>query len=134
MINKFLCKFEMTHCFSGMWGFHDRLLTLRKALHEFLTRSHFCRPLWRRWRWQVTQQNRETGMDYSVLGNLKFSFHKLCVERLSLMLVRMHFSLITRYPRLVLRPQFYNISYLILLLYHSVLCFTCLSLLILLFC
>ncbi|XP_063615008.1 uncharacterized protein LOC134788085 [Penaeus indicus] len=49
----------------GMWGFHDRLLTLRKALHEFLTRSHFCRPLWRRWRWQVTQQNRETGLVYS---------------------------------------------------------------------
>lgn len=45
----------------GMWGFHDRLLTLRKALHEFLTRSKFSRPLWRRWRWQVTQQNRETG-------------------------------------------------------------------------
>ncbi|XP_050732516.1 OTU domain-containing protein 7A-like isoform X2 [Eriocheir sinensis] len=49
----------------GMWGFHDRLLTLRKALHEFLTRSKFSRPLWRRWRWQVTQQNRETGLVYS---------------------------------------------------------------------
>ncbi|XP_042238771.1 uncharacterized protein LOC121877225 isoform X2 [Homarus americanus] len=49
----------------GMWGFHDRLLTLRKALHEFLTRSQFSRPLWRRWRWQVTQQNRETGLVYS---------------------------------------------------------------------
>ncbi|XP_045122049.1 OTU domain-containing protein 7A-like isoform X2 [Portunus trituberculatus] len=49
----------------GMWGFHDRLLTLRKALHEFLTRSQFSRPLWRRWRWQVTQQNRETDLVYS---------------------------------------------------------------------
>ncbi|KAK7073278.1 hypothetical protein SK128_015178 [Halocaridina rubra] len=49
----------------GMWGFHDRLLTLRKALHEFLTRSQFSRPLWRRWRWQVAQQNRETGLVYS---------------------------------------------------------------------
>lgn len=49
----------------GMWGFHDRLLTLRKALHEFLTRSQFSRPLWRRWRWQVTQQNRETGLVYN---------------------------------------------------------------------
>ncbi|XP_064119477.1 OTU domain-containing protein 7A-like [Macrobrachium nipponense] len=49
----------------GMWGFHDRLLTLRKALHEFLTRSQYSRPLWRRWRWQVAQQNRETGLVYS---------------------------------------------------------------------
>ncbi|KAG0719368.1 OTU domain-containing protein 7B [Chionoecetes opilio] len=49
----------------GMWGFHDRLLTLRKALYEFLTRSKYSRPLWRRWRWQVTQQNRETDLVYN---------------------------------------------------------------------
>ena len=49
----------------GMWGFHDRLLTLRKALYEFLTRSQYSQPLWRRWRWQVSQQNRETGLVYN---------------------------------------------------------------------
>ncbi|XP_076041280.1 uncharacterized protein LOC143025466 isoform X2 [Oratosquilla oratoria] len=49
----------------GMWGFHDRLLTLRKALHEFLTKSQYSRPLWRRWRWQLSQQNQETGLVYS---------------------------------------------------------------------
>ncbi|KAB7495920.1 OTU domain-containing protein 7B [Armadillidium nasatum] len=46
----------------GMWGFHDRLLTLRKALHEFLTRSRYSQPLWRRWRWQLASQNKETGL------------------------------------------------------------------------
>ncbi|CAL4245575.1 unnamed protein product, partial [Meganyctiphanes norvegica] len=48
-----------------MWGFHDRLLTLRKALHEFMTRSQYARPLWRRWRWQLTQTNKQTGLQYS---------------------------------------------------------------------
>lgn len=49
----------------GMWGFHDRLLTLRKALHATLTKGAHRASLWRRWRWQQTLQNREAGLVYS---------------------------------------------------------------------
>ena len=41
----------------GMWGFHDRLLILRKALHNFLTMGTFRHALWRRWRWQNARSN-----------------------------------------------------------------------------
>ncbi|XP_063243760.1 OTU domain-containing protein 7B-like isoform X2 [Bacillus rossius redtenbacheri] len=49
----------------GMWGFHDRLLTLRKALHAFLSSSDCAPALWRRWRWQQTRLNAEAGLVYS---------------------------------------------------------------------
>ncbi|KDR10236.1 OTU domain-containing protein 7B [Zootermopsis nevadensis] len=49
----------------GMWGFHDRLLTLRKALHGFMTGSECREALWRRWRWQQTRLNTEAGFVYS---------------------------------------------------------------------
>lgn len=49
----------------GMWGFHDRLLTLRKALHATLTKGPYRHALWRRWRWQQTLQNQEAGLVYS---------------------------------------------------------------------
>ncbi|XP_069695244.1 OTU domain-containing protein 7B-like isoform X3 [Periplaneta americana] len=49
----------------GMWGFHDRLLTLRKALHGFMTGSECRDALWRRWRWQQTRLNAEAGFVYS---------------------------------------------------------------------
>ncbi|GAB6020028.1 hypothetical protein CHUAL_002776 [Chamberlinius hualienensis] len=49
----------------GMWGFHDRLLTLRKALHATLTRGPYRGAIWRRWRWQQTLQNNEAGLVYS---------------------------------------------------------------------
>lgn len=49
----------------GMWGFHDRLLTLRKALHGFLTGSKCKDALWRRWRWQQTRLNAEAGFVYT---------------------------------------------------------------------
>lgn len=49
----------------GMWGFHDRLLTLRKALHEFLSASDCRNALWRRWRWQLTRLNAEAGLVYT---------------------------------------------------------------------
>ncbi|KAK6631493.1 hypothetical protein RUM44_006020 [Polyplax serrata] len=49
----------------GMWGFHDRLLTLRKALHEFLSSSDCRDALWRRWRWQLTRLNAEAGLVYT---------------------------------------------------------------------
>ena len=40
-----------------MWGFHDRLLTLRKALHAFLTTNECAASIYRRWRWQSHLQN-----------------------------------------------------------------------------
>jgi OTU domain-containing protein 7 len=46
----------------GMWGFHDRLLTLRKALHSVLTTSRFSESFYRRWRWQTSQQNEAAGL------------------------------------------------------------------------
>ncbi|GFW53238.1 OTU domain-containing protein 7B [Trichonephila clavipes] len=48
----------------GMWGFHDRLLTLRKALHNLLSNSTFTEAFYRRWRWQVSLQNKEAGLVY----------------------------------------------------------------------
>jgi len=46
----------------GMWGFHDRLLTLRKALYTFLTSSEAVNAIYRRWRWQASQQNLQSGL------------------------------------------------------------------------
>ncbi|XP_071449536.1 OTU domain-containing protein 7B-like [Hetaerina americana] len=48
----------------GMWGFHDRLLTLRKALHAFMSGSEYKEAIWRRWRWQQTRLNAEAGFVY----------------------------------------------------------------------
>ena len=45
-----------------MWGFHDRLLTLRKALYTFLTSSDAVDAIYRRWRWQACQQNQQSGL------------------------------------------------------------------------
>lgn len=47
-----------------MWGFHDRLLTLRRALHSALLKSTFTEAFYRRWRWQTTLQNKEAGLVY----------------------------------------------------------------------
>ncbi|XP_022110578.1 OTU domain-containing protein 7B-like [Acanthaster planci] len=52
----------------GMWGFHDRQLTLRKALYHTLTenpRSPRMQKLKRRWRWQQTEVNQKSGLVYS---------------------------------------------------------------------
>ncbi|XP_071965821.1 OTU domain-containing protein 7B-like [Antedon mediterranea] len=52
----------------GMWGFHDRLLTLRKSLYKALTDnqdSRFMQKLKRRWRWQQMQTNKESGLVFS---------------------------------------------------------------------
>ena len=46
----------------GMWGFHDRLLTLRKTLYTFLTSSHQVEAIYRRWRWHCAQQNFQSGL------------------------------------------------------------------------
>lgn len=48
-----------------MWGFHDRLLTLRKTLHCYLTQSPRKEAIWRRWRRQQDQLNAQAGLVYS---------------------------------------------------------------------
>ncbi|XP_063955704.1 OTU domain-containing protein 7B-like [Lytechinus pictus] len=52
----------------GMWGFHDRQLTLRKALYKDLSdhqHTAHMQKLKRRWRWQQTLANKESGLVYS---------------------------------------------------------------------
>lgn len=49
----------------GMWGFHDRLLTLRKTLHGYLTQSPRREAIWRRWRRQQDILNSQAGLVYS---------------------------------------------------------------------
>lgn len=44
---------------TGMWGFHDRDLVLRKALYALMEKGAEKEALKRRWRWQQTQQNKE---------------------------------------------------------------------------
>ncbi|UYV69841.1 hypothetical protein LAZ67_7000935 [Cordylochernes scorpioides] len=48
---------------AGMWGFHDRLLTLRKALHSALSQRSDL--FYRRWRWQTEKQHKEAGLELS---------------------------------------------------------------------
>lgn len=49
----------------AMWGFHDRRLTLRKALHNILSEGSLREVLWRRWRFQQTRINKEAGLVFS---------------------------------------------------------------------
>ncbi|KAL8613402.1 hypothetical protein ACOMHN_057122 [Nucella lapillus] len=49
----------------SMWGIHDRLLTLRNALHDTLTSATYKDNLYRRWRWQQTQVNLQSGLVFS---------------------------------------------------------------------
>lgn len=49
----------------AMWGFHDRRLTLRKALHNILSEGNLREALWRRWRFQQTRINKEAGLLFS---------------------------------------------------------------------
>ncbi|CAG0893315.1 unnamed protein product [Darwinula stevensoni] len=48
----------------GIWGFQDRGLTLRTALHSFLTRAPQRHALLRRWRWQQMITNLQSGLVY----------------------------------------------------------------------
>lgn len=58
--------FSLLHAASlAMWGFHDRRLTLRRALHAILSEGDYRDSLWRRWRFQQTKQNREAGLVFS---------------------------------------------------------------------
>ncbi|KAG8144843.1 hypothetical protein E2320_013254 [Naja naja] len=50
---------------TGMWGFHDRDLVLRKALYTMMRSGAEREALKRRWRWQQTQQNKESGLVYT---------------------------------------------------------------------
>ncbi|XP_065083116.1 OTU domain-containing protein 7B-like [Ochlerotatus camptorhynchus] len=45
----------------GMWGFHDRRLTLRRTLHDILSKEEFRDALYRRWRFQQTRVNKQAG-------------------------------------------------------------------------
>uniref|UniRef100_UPI00398F1D5F OTU domain-containing protein 7A n=1 Tax=Pristiophorus japonicus TaxID=55135 RepID=UPI00398F1D5F len=49
----------------GMWGFHDRDLMLRKALYTMMKKGTERDALKRRWKWQQTQQNKESGLVYT---------------------------------------------------------------------
>ncbi|XP_064620205.1 OTU domain-containing protein 7B-like isoform X3 [Lineus longissimus] len=49
----------------GMWGFHDRRLTLRKALFNTMSNGENHGAIWRRWRWQQILFNREAQLIYS---------------------------------------------------------------------
>ncbi|NXM35871.1 OTU7B protein, partial [Oxyruncus cristatus] len=49
----------------GMWGFHDRDLMLRKSLYTLMDKGAEREALRRRWRWQQTQQNKESGLVYT---------------------------------------------------------------------
>ena len=47
--------------YTAMWGIHDRQLMLRKALYDMLTKKYYRQALYRRWRWQQTQANKQVG-------------------------------------------------------------------------
>lgn len=51
--------------FLGIWGFHDRLLNLRRALHSFLSNGPARHSLWRRWQRQQTIMNSLFGLVYT---------------------------------------------------------------------
>lgn len=48
-----------------MWGFHDRLLTLRKALYNFLIENKMVNGIKRRWKYHLGKVNSEVGFFYS---------------------------------------------------------------------
>lgn len=49
----------------AMWGVHDRDLILRKALYDTMTKETYRGALYRRWRWQQTLINKESGLIFS---------------------------------------------------------------------
>lgn len=49
----------------GMWGFHDRLLTLRDALHNTLSKGEYKDALFRRWKWRQMGLNAAAGLAYT---------------------------------------------------------------------
>lgn len=49
----------------AMWGFHDRKLTLRSALHGVLSKGVYRDAIWRRWRFHQCRLNKLAGFVYS---------------------------------------------------------------------
>ncbi|CAK9819657.1 OTU domain-containing protein 7B [Anthophora plagiata] len=49
----------------GMWGFHDRLLTLREALHNTLAKGEYRHALFRSWKWRQMGLNEAAGLSYT---------------------------------------------------------------------
>lgn len=49
----------------AMWGFHDRKLTLRTALHNILSNGECRDALWRRWRFHQTKLNKQAAFVYT---------------------------------------------------------------------
>lgn len=54
-----------------MWGFHDRGLTLRRAMYMLLSKSPYTPLFYRRWRWQTHFQNMKTGLTFTGKRKLK---------------------------------------------------------------
>lgn len=52
----------MLMLYLGMWGFHDRQLTLRKLLHDALTNGASAESLKRRWRCQQSSVYRQCSL------------------------------------------------------------------------
>ncbi|XGW24423.1 hypothetical protein V3C99_006104 [Haemonchus contortus] len=50
----------------GMWGLHDRQLTLREALYEMLKRGSRRSALWRRWKWAEHHANQASGLSLTL--------------------------------------------------------------------
>lgn len=46
----------------GLWGHHDRYLTLRKTLHEMITEGSRRHTLYRRWRFAESKANQASGL------------------------------------------------------------------------
>jgi len=53
---------------AGIWGFHDRRLTLRKALCSTLTEGGAKDAFRRRWRYHQSQINKQVGR-FCTIGN-----------------------------------------------------------------
>ncbi|KAI8793583.1 OTU domain-containing protein 7B [Biomphalaria glabrata] len=49
----------------AMWGIHDRQLILRKELHDTLTTAPYKDALYRRWRYQQTLSNKQSGLVFN---------------------------------------------------------------------
>ncbi|CAI4230075.1 unnamed protein product [Auanema sp. JU1783] len=49
----------------GMWGLHDRQLTLREALYEMIIRGTRRSALWRRWKWSEHKSYSDIGLTLS---------------------------------------------------------------------
>lgn len=70
-----------------MWGFHDRRLTLRKALFNTMSNGENHGAIWRRWRWQQILFNREVRSTLSYFPlKLEYRYSKDILHQNRLML------------------------------------------------